>query len=153
MRWGQGRVEVHTLRREILDLINQGHSVAYIHRLLTEAGRLTVSRRRFADLVRRDVAGRAADIARPRLASPPSAQISPTTTRQRAALAAPPVPSAAITSHMPTVTQLPGGTDTDIWGDEHPPPDTDTTDAGAISAEGAAASVAPPSDKDTDNAE
>ncbi|WP_141415186.1 TraK family protein [Caenispirillum bisanense] len=128
MRWGQGRVEVHTLRREILDLIDQGHSVAYIHRLLTEAGRLTVSRRRFADLVRRDVTGRAAEIRRPQPATPPSQQISPSATRQPAAIAAPPAPSAAITSHMPTVTQLPGTTGADLWGDAPSDPDTETPD-------------------------
>ncbi len=51
---------------------------------------------------------------------------------------------------MPTVTQLPGGAGTDLWGDEPSDPDTETPDTPADGTEPAGGDdVRPDLDDDT----
>ncbi|GAA0570729.1 hypothetical protein [Caenispirillum bisanense] len=157
-KWGASQIEFRAVWPEIKRRAGAGESLNSIFGDMRDAGRITMSRAAFYKIRKALTEPDAApqrQVRTGRLTA--STSLSP-----RPRPSSPPTPaapasdnSAIISSLMPTVEHAPGmrGTDTDIWGDDHPSPDTDTTDAGAISAEGAAASVAPPSVKDTDNAE
>ena len=166
-KWGASRIEFRAVWPEIKRRADAGESLNSIFGDMRDAGRITMSRAAFYKIRKALIEP---GVAPQRQVRPGrlAASTSLTTTTRPSSLLTPSAPapasgsSAIITSVMPTVEHAPGPRGgKHYWGDESDEtdaapdstPDPDTTDSGAIDAEGAAVSIAPPSDKDTDNAE